>query len=73
MKAKFRLGFLSGYDNVDNAWPGSRHLVPLLEPMQVAPSASVMEVSDTRIKCLVFECRTIDDDRAAVFDFLEVR
>ena len=73
MKAKFRLGFLSGYANVDNAWPGSRHLVPLEEPIQASPSNSFVGVNDIRTKCLVFECRKIDDDRAAIFDFLEVR
>lgn len=75
MKAKFKLGFLTGFKNVPDAWPGSRHIEYLLEPMMVAASdiAVAAEASTVQTKALVFECRKIDQDKAAVFEFLEVR
>lgn len=75
MKAKFKLGFLTGFKNVPDAYPGSRHIEYLLEPLMVAASdiAVAADTSAIQTKALVFECKKVDDDKAAVFEFLEVR
>lgn len=73
MKAKFQMGFLTGFKNVENAWPGSRHVEPILEPMKAMAGDMESMPDATPLKHLVFECRRIDDDRAAVFELLEIR
>lgn len=74
MKSKFTLGFLTGFMNVPNAWPGSQVHVPILEPLRVPVSAPMdTALNAPRIKQMVFECRRIDEDHAAIFEFVEVQ
>lgn len=74
MKAKFTLGFLTGFKNVPDAWPGSRYTIPILESaMAMASDTGGDPYTITPVKTLIFECRKIDDDKAAVFELLEVR
>lgn len=75
MKAKFKLGFLTGFKDVPNAWPGMRQTMPLLEPAMAAFHADAIgdkSIPVPPLKTLIFECRNIDDDKAAVFELLEV-
>lgn len=74
MKSKFKLGFMTGFMFVPNAYPGSRYNIPLAQALPVAVSGSGDEIDLTpTTKHLVFECRRIDDDRAAVFELMEIR
>lgn len=76
MKAKFNLGFLTGFRDVPHAWPGMRQAIPVLEPLRAYPidNGDAFEQSEaSNIKHMIFECRSIDDDKAAVFELLEIR
>lgn len=75
MKAKFKMGFLTGFKNVAGAWPGVQHIVPILEPGMVVVGGDhgYIESPTPHVKSMVFECRRIDDDHAAVFEFMEIR
>lgn len=73
MKSKFKLGFLHGFKFVPGAWPGKvEHLKiteRILAPIGGGENSYVAEFS----KDLVFECTKIDDDHAAVFEFIGAR
>lgn len=75
MKALFKLAFMDGWKNVEGRPAiGERHIIPLLEPAAVmAGDTEGLPDNPSHLKCLVFECRKIDEDKAAIFEFLEVR
>lgn len=74
MKAKFNLGFLTGYMNVPNAWPGNRVSIPILEKAMVmagdvGPNPPIVGP----LKTMVFECSRLDEDKCAVYELLEIQ
>lgn len=74
MKAKFKLGFLTGFKNVPDAWPGTRHTIPLLEAATIVPSNDGKNhYKSPPLKSMIFECRKIDEDKAAIFELLEIK
>jgi len=74
MKSKLRLGPLEGWINIKGAWPGMKFRMPLREPVRATVNIGKdIPYDHTTVRELVFECRTIDDDRAAVFEFVGIR
>lgn len=73
MKAKFNLGFLTGYMNVPNAWPKNQVHIPILETSKVVfGDLQLNPPAQNPIKTLVFECTHLDEDKCAVYELLEV-
>lgn len=73
MKSKFTLGFMVGFKNVGKPYPGLQVKIPILEPQKALAAGQEYPIESRPIKNLVFECRKVDDDNAAVFEFMEVQ
>lgn len=62
-----------------NAWPGTRYNLPLESGDMILVGAGPKRSDPIEIdnldtlKYLVFECKSIDDDKAAVFEYMEAK
>lgn len=73
MKAKFKLGFLVGWQNIPKAWPGATHAIKLEEPVPATVSVADIPYDHTSVRELIFQCTKIDEDKAAVYEFVAIK
>lgn len=73
MKAKFELGFLSGFKEMPASKVGDRASIPILEPAKaIAVDEAGKFTANPLVKYMIFECTGIDDDMAMLFKFVEI-
>lgn len=74
MKAKFMLGPMTAWHNVDDMIPGDQYILKLVGIKRVTDEDEhPARFEEEHQGALVFECMEIDDDKAAVFQLVEVR